>query len=167
MLFLFIYQYYTYTGAQHDFHTRWSTFRLTVLQRPFLRVLQVEEELCILPEHMDSPRFLMGSCYSFCLVAHLHVFSSVLWCLHYFRVKSKFSSCLHPFVLYEVLVFIYRCYSYLFTHIGVQHEFHIKWCIVLQFLSLRRWVSLVEQKLKTHPDHTNSPLVFRVHSVAK
>ena len=78
MLFPFIYQYYTYTGAQHDFYATRSTFRLTVLQRPFLRVLHFEQELCILPEHMDSPRLLMGSCYSFCLIAHLHVFSSVL-----------------------------------------------------------------------------------------
>ena len=60
MLFLFIYQYYTYTGAPHDW------------------VLQEEQELYIIPEHIDSPRFVMGSCYSFCLIAHLHVFSSVL-----------------------------------------------------------------------------------------
>ena len=73
---------------------------------PFLRVLQVEQELYILPEHMDSPRLLMGSCYSFCLIAHLHVFRTVLWCLHYFRVKTKISSSLPPFVLCEVLVFI-------------------------------------------------------------
>ena len=66
----------------------------------------MEQELRILPEHMDSPRFLMGSCYSFCFIAHLHVSSSVLKCLHYFRVKTKFSSSLPPFVLYEVLVFI-------------------------------------------------------------
>ena len=68
MLFPFIYQYYTYTGAQHDFYATRSTFRLTVLQRPFLRVLHFEQELCILPEHMDSGfvLFILSYCTSSC-----------------------------------------------------------------------------------------------------
>jgi hypothetical protein len=49
-----------FTLVQHDFHIRWFSCRLTVTRR----VSDVEQELLTLPEHLNSPRFLVGLCCS-------------------------------------------------------------------------------------------------------
>jgi len=41
---------------------------------------------------------------------------------------------------------------------GVQHDFHIRWCSFR--LTITRWVSLVEQELRTLQDQQSSPPVF-------
>jgi hypothetical protein len=55
------------------------------------------------------------------------------------------------------VLFILLC-MYLFTHTGVQHYFHIRWCSCR--LTVTQRVLLVEQNLLTHPEHLSSPSVF-------
>jgi hypothetical protein len=50
------------------------------------------------------------------------------------------------------------CYLYLFTHTGVQHDFHIRRCSCR--LTVTRRVPLVEQELLTLSEHLSSPPVF-------
>jgi hypothetical protein len=45
----------------------------------------------------------------------------------------------------------YLCYLYLFTHTGAQREFHIRSCFCR--LTVTRFVSHVEQELKTLPEY--------------
>ena len=55
------------------------------------------------------------------------------------------------------VICIYLCYLYLFTYIGVQHDFNITWCSCR--LTVTR-VSHVEDELLTLPEHLSSPPVF-------
>jgi hypothetical protein len=59
----------------------------------------------------------------------------------YFRMKTVFGLSLLIFVC---MGFCFICYLYLFTYIGVQHDFHITRCLCR--LIVTRWVPLVEQK---------------------
>ena len=50
------------------------------------------------------------------------------------------------------------CYLYLFMYTGVQHDFHIRWCLCR--LTVIWLVSHVEQELLTLLEHLNSSPVF-------
>ena len=52
----------------------------------------------------------------------------------------------------------YICYLYLFMYTGVQHDFHIRWCLCR--LTVIWLVSHVEQELLTLLEHLNSSPVF-------
>ena len=60
---------------------------------------------------------------------------------------------------------LYLCYLYLFTHTGVQHDFHIRWWMCR--LTVAWWVSHVEQELLTHPEYLSSLPVFSGVRVAR
>ena len=53
---------------------------------------------------------------------------------------------------------LYLCYLYLFTHIGVQHDFHVRWCFCL--LTATRRVRLKGHELHTLQDYTSSPIAL-------
>jgi len=53
--------------------------------------------------------------------------------------------------------FIYVIF-YLFTHTGVQHDFHVTWCLCR--LTVTRRVSLVEQEPLNLPEHQSSLPVY-------
>jgi len=57
------------------------------------------------------------------------------------------------------------CYLYLFTHTGVQNDFHFRWCSC--HLTVTRWMCLVEQELLTIPGHPSSRTGFSVERVVR
>ena len=92
------------------------------------------------------------------------MFSSVLWCPPWFLHKND------VWLVFTTICFVggscfINVFVYLFTHTGVQHGFHVKWCLCR--LSVTRWVSLVEQELLTLPEHLSSPPVFNRVRVAR
>jgi hypothetical protein len=50
------------------------------------------------------------------------------------------------------------CYLNLFTYIGVQHDFHIRWCSCR--VTFIQHVPLVRQELPTFPEHPSPHRVF-------
>ena len=81
----------------------------------------------------------------------------VMWCPLRFPSKRMLDAYWLLFVLWGGFMF-YLCYLYLFTHTGVQHDFHITWCSCR--LTVTRRVSHVEQELLSLPEHPSSPPVF-------
>jgi hypothetical protein len=77
----------TYTGVQHDFHTRLCFCHLTVTQR----VSHVDQELLTLPEHPSLPSVFIGVRVSRCLVF------CVMFCRSLFVLLSFY---IWPFCIY-------------------------------------------------------------------
>jgi len=93
-MFYLCYLYlFTYTGAQHDFHVRLCSCRLTATRR----MLHVEQQLLILPEHVGSPPVFSGVSLArslvFCVVFYRSLFVLLafffwqLLCLPFFDLR--------------------------------------------------------------------------------
>ena len=113
------------------------SFNLLKLDNITLQNVLDRTPFCLLP----------GTCCSCCQITCLHVFYD-------FRVKTMFDSSWLPFVLYGFM--FYLCYLYLFTYIGAQRDFHIRWCLC-RLIVTRLMLHVVHALLTLQKNMRSSP----------
>ena len=132
----------------HKWPRIYSSFDNHIFLFTARRVIYVEQELLALPE------------FRVVHVVHIHGFtflSSVLGCPPRFSRKNYVRFILTPISFIGGFMG-YLCYLFLFTHPGVQHDFHIRRSS--RPLTSTWWVSHAEQELPTLPEHLRSHLIF-------
>jgi hypothetical protein len=87
MFYLFVLYLFKHTGVQHDFHVRWCSCSLTVIQRVSL----VEQKLLSLPGHLGSPPVFSGA-------------RSLVFCVVFCRSLFVSLSCFHLTIVLYVLL---------------------------------------------------------------
>ena len=100
-VFLIFFLYlFTYSGVQHNFHSRWCSCSLTVIRR----VSHEEEKLLTLQEHLPSPSVFNGVRITRYLVFYVVVCTSVFVLLTFFCCHCVVcSSSLYALWLYIFL----------------------------------------------------------------
>ena len=93
------------------------------------------------------------------IIVQLHVFMFLTWrCCSLLCFSSRYSIRLHPNLIVEISGFI--CFLCLFTHAGVQHNFHIRCDLAVTRPVPLLELDLQELDLQTLPEYQNSPRYF-------